>query len=289
VKTFVDLKNRFIVSTISVVVTGALIVFSLNPIVQFLITVLIAGLAIVGIWEYVHLLKTKKIVIPFWLLSSLAALFVFANYLAILNIGFSALTGVAIVAFFFAILLYNFSKIEGAITNIATCFFGAFYIVFPLGLMLRILYPVTIPSGFIDGRIWLAYLIIVTKITDVGAYFIGKLWGKSKLAPHLSPGKTMIGAVAGFAAALIASLCFCLISNVSSPTIFHLSIIEAIVLGGLIGIFSQLGDLAESLLKRDAQVKDSNTIPGIGGVLDLVDSLLFTIPILYLFLKTTHL
>jgi phosphatidate cytidylyltransferase len=289
VESFFDLKNRFIVSSISIAFTAVLIAFSLNPFVQFFIAIAIAALAVVGIWEYARLVKTKKIDLPLWLLSLLAVLFVLANYLAIRNIGFSVLTGVAIAAFFFAIFLYNFSKIEGAIVNIATCFFGVFYVVFPLGLMLRILYPVTIPSAFIDGRIWLAYLIVVTKITDVGAYFVGKMWGKSKLAPHLSPGKTLAGAVAGFIAALVVSIGFSLISLVSLPSTFRLSLFEAIVLGGLIGIFSQLGDLAESLLKRDAQVKDSNSIPGIGGVLDLLDSLLFTSPILYLFLRTTHL
>jgi phosphatidate cytidylyltransferase len=137
-----------------------------------------------------------------------------------------------------------------------------------------------------DGRLWLAYLVAVTKITDMGGYFMGKMWGKSKLAPHLSPGKTLIGGIAGFISAILLSLGFFLLSKYFQLESFKLNFIQAIFLGGVIGIFSQLGDLAESLLKRDAKVKDSNTIPGVGGVLDFLDSLLFTLPVLYLFLKT---
>ena len=171
--------------------------------------------------------------------------------------------------------------------SIASCFFGALYIIIPLGLLLKILYPSVMNPSLHDGRLWLTYLIAVTKVTDMGGYFLGKLWGRTKLAPHISPGKTVVGAVAGFFSAIGLSLVFFLISHQFAPHSFSLSLGEAIILGGLMGIFAQLGDLAESLLKRDARIKDSSTLPGIGGVLDLIDSLLFTIPVLYLFLKTS--
>ena len=137
--------------------------------------------------------------------------------------------------------------------------------------------------GLDDGRLWIAYLISVTKMTDIGGYFFGNLWGKEKLAPCLSPQKTWIGAIFGFISAIIASLVFFAVS-VFVPS-FDLTLKASIFLGMLVGIASQLGDLAESLLKRDAKAKDSNSIPGIGGVLDLIDSLLFTTPVVYLFLK----
>jgi len=287
VANFVDLKNRAIVSSICILLVALMVYLSNNPIVQFLIFVVVAVLAIIGLWEYVQLLKIKQIELPFWLLAALAGLYIFTNYLAIFNSSWSVLIQVVIALFFFAVFLHNFFRVQGAIINIAASFFGAFYIVVPLGLLLKILYPAMIPSQFSDGRIWLAYLLVVTKITDVGAYFAGKLWGRSKLAPHLSPGKTMIGATAGLLSAVILSLLFFILSSFLPQDLFHLTIMQAIVLGALIGVFSQLGDLAESLLKRDADVKDSNKIPGIGGVLDLLDSLLFTIPIIYLFLRTS--
>src|SRR5690606_10635524 len=97
----------------------------------------------------------------------------------------------------------------------------------------------------------------------------------------------LTGAISGLVAAMILSFLFSLLAGVVPSDVFYLNWIQAVALGAFIGVFGQLGDLAESLLKRDANVKDSNTIPGIGGVLDLLDSLLFTIPIVYLFLRTS--
>lgn len=282
---FVDLKNRLLVSVVLVALLTSLVYFSNHAVVKFGVMLAVAAVAIAAMWEYVMLLRTKDISQPLWLLFLLAAVFVFANYLYILSLSLSVVLQLVVIAFFFAVFLNHFSKVEGAIVSIATAFFGAFYIVVPLGLILRILYPETISTVFTDGRLWLAYLISVTKIIDIGGYFIGKLWGKSKLAPHLSPGKTLMGAIGGFVAAVLLSIVFFCISRFCPPNVFRLTFVQALILGGLIGIFGQLGDLAESLLKRDAAIKDSNQIPGIGGVLDMLDSLLFTIPIVYIYLK----
>ena len=286
-ESFVDLKVRFLIGSISFIVVGLLVYFAQNPVLQWVIACGVAGLGVTAIWEYINLLKAKGIIIPFWLLSSLATVYIIINYLATQHESFLVAVNGAVVVFFFAIFLYNFYEIEGAIVKIATSFFGALYILVPLGLLLKILYPTTMNLTIHDGRLWMTYLIAVTKITDMGGYFVGKMWGKSKLAPHLSPGKTLVGGMAGFFSAILLSFLFYLLSRYCHLESFKLSFAESVVLGGLIGIFSQLGDLAESLLKRDAKVKDSNSIPGIGGVLDFLDSLLFTIPILYLFLKAT--
>ena len=283
---FVDLKNRIGVSFVLIVLVGILISVANYPISQIITMLLVGGLAMVAVWEYLQLLKIKNIEQPFWLLSSLTVFFVFVNYLSVININLSVVLYMFVAAFFFTIFFYNFSKVDGAIVKIATCIFGAIYIALPLGLMIKILYPATISTFLSDGRIWLAYLITVTKATDVGGYFLGKLWGKGRLAPTLSPGKTISGAAAGFILAILVSLIFFAISTLTHSNIFRINFLQAIILGGLIGIFGQLGDLAESLLKRDANVKDSNTIPGIGGVLDLLDSLLFSTPIVYIFLRT---
>lgn len=283
---FVDLKVRFFIGSISVLVVGFLTFFANHPLFQWIITFLVAALGVTALWEYVNLLKAKGIIIPIWLLSSLSAIYIVANFLATQDSRFLVLINGVVIFFFFSVFLYNFYQIEDAIIKIATSFFGAFYIIVPLGLLIKILYPNTMNSVLHDGRLWVAYLVAVTKITDMGGYFMGKLWGKSKLAPHLSPGKTLIGGVAGFICAILLSLGFFLVSKHFSIESFQLNFVQAIFLGGVIGIFSQLGDLAESLLKRDAKVKDSNAIPGVGGVLDFLDSLLFTLPVLYLFLKT---
>ena len=284
---FVDLKMRFLILSIASVIVGLIIGFAQNIVVQFVITCLIATLGAIAIWEYVKILKIKGICLPFWLLGIISVVYIFANYLSTVNGTFQITVSGVVGVFFFAIFFYNFYKIDGAIINIATSFFGTLYIIVPLGLLIKILYPNTMNPLLHDGRLWVVYLISVTKVTDMGGYFVGKLWGKMRLAPHISPSKTVLGGIAGFFSAICLSLIFYLISMWFELIAFRLSFIEAVILGGLLGLFSQLGDLAESLLKRDAKIKDSNRIPGIGGVLDSLDSLLFTIPILYLFLKAS--
>ena len=117
--------------------------------------------------------------------------------------------------------------------------------------------------------------LTVTKMGDIGAYFGGKLLGKKKLAPLLSPKKTCEGAIAGGLLSICASLLFSRLSHHYGWEGFDLSWKESLILGALISLSGQLGDLAESLLKRDAKIKDSSCFPGLGGMLDMTDSLLF--------------
>jgi len=173
----------------------------------------------------------------------------------------------------------KYEKISSAITNVATELFAILYIGLPFAILVKMLY-----TSFygLDGRLWVGYLILVTKITDIGAYFGGRLFGHAKLCKILSPKKTWEGAVFGLASATFFSWFFFYILP-----FFGLQIsfsIQAVILGAAISVFGQLGDLSESLFKRDADVKDSNTLPGLGGVLDLFDSLFFTAPLLYYFL-----
>jgi len=126
--------------------------------------------------------------------------------------------------------------------------------------------------------------LLATWAGDSAAYFAGRAWGRARLAPSVSPGKTVVGAVAGLigsgcAAAVVA---WWAVGGASSmgPTVG-----AALLVGIVVGAAGQLGDLVESVLKREAGVKDSGTLlPGHGGVLDRVDSLLFAIPITWLLL-----
>ncbi|MES2309940.1 MAG: CDP-archaeol synthase [Verrucomicrobiota bacterium] len=133
-----------------------------------------------------------------------------------------------------------------------------------------------------DTSMAVLYLLAVTKFTDVGAYVVGKLIGKHKMIPHISPGKTWEGFCGGVAISTLLSVGLAH----SIPGLELLQGMHAWILGILISLGSVIGDLAESVVKRDAHVKDSgHAIPGIGGILDLIDSLIFTAPILYLYLK----
>ncbi len=126
--------------------------------------------------------------------------------------------------------------------------------------------------GMDDGRNWVFLALFTTFASDTAAFFIGRALGRHHLAPNISPGKTWEGAIGGVIGAIIISLFFIL----PTPLKLNLSWWQAIVLGLLVSIFGQLGDLAESLFKRNMEVKDSGQlIPGHGGFLDRMDSITF--------------
>lgn len=280
-----DLNRRLFVSSVSVVVVALLIAFSTTPFVSVLLMLTVAALAAVGIWEYAQLAIQKKMQpATSWMVAAAIAEVV-ALYASLVFVDFPQLPilvlAIAIVIFF----LLHFRDASDSLSTIAVEFFGVAYVAAPLGLMLGVLYPIAHQGISQEGRFWLVYLILVTKITDVGAYFVGRLWGKTKLSPQLSPQKTVEGAIAGFISAVIMSVVMHYLGQACFNGHFSLSLVESIWLGMLIGVIGQIGDLAESLLKRDAVVKDSNSLPGLGGVLDMVDSLLFTTPIVYFFIR----
>jgi len=129
------------------------------------------------------------------------------------------------------------------------------------------------------GRDWLYLAFFATFGSDTAAYFVGRAIGRHKLAPRISPGKTWEGTVAGLFGAVLISLLFTL----STPLQLPLGYGHAVILGVLISVFGQLGDLIESLLKRNFGVKDSgNLMPGHGGLLDRLDSVLFAGVVVYL-------
>ncbi len=156
------------------------------------------------------------------------------------------------------------------LTSIALTLFALFYISWFFSFFLKIKF---LPGG----AELVAFLIIVTKMGDVGAYFIGKAYGKSALIPRISPRKTREGSIGGLLCSIITAL-------ILRFFLVDMSFMHIIVLGFLLGIIGQVGDLAESLFKRDFDIKDSGKgLPGLGGILDTIDSLLFTAPIFYFY------
>ncbi|MHB8172282.1 MAG: phosphatidate cytidylyltransferase [Thermincolia bacterium] len=151
---------------------------------------------------------------------------------------------------------------------------GIFYV----GWMFAHLYLIRqLPQG--QGFHFLLLVIVANWSTDTLAYFTGRALGKHKLAPVISPKKTVEGAIGGVLGGIIATVVFYLVSP-------QAELIHYVVMGVGIGVLGQLGDLAESVLKRQAGVKDSgNLIPGHGGVLDRFDSILLTAPLAYYYIK----
>ena len=158
-----------------------------------------------------------------------------------------------------------------ALGGLATTLFGLAYIaaLFSYFFYIRTWHPA-------HGAWHVCFLVLVTKMGDAGAYIVGKMVGRHTLIPRISPRKTVegfIGAVAVSGVTAVAAR-----SMLEQPY----SIPIALLLGLFLGLCGQLGDLAESLLKRDCQVKDTSTLmPGLGGVLDVIDSLIFTAPLFY--------
>lgn len=174
---------------------------------------------------------------------------------------------------------YRFDRPGGTIATIS----GTIFVVAYIGLLGSFMIQMRWMSGRGGGLLPLAYLISCAKGADTGAYLTGRLIGRHKLCPWLSPNKTIEGALGGLALSVGISL---LISWIAQK---HLELPgldpwTAVFYGLVIGVVGQLGDLVESMIKRDCEQKDaSSAVPGFGGVLDVLDSLIFAGPVAYLF------
>jgi phosphatidate cytidylyltransferase len=165
-----------------------------------------------------------------------------------------------------------------AITAIATTLFGLMYVPWLLNFIQKInFYPE------IEGRFYVLYFILVTKFSDLGAYVTGSLFGKHKMIPRISPGKTWEGFAGAIVISTLVSVGYAKLAGVH---LANMNTMHAMILGIILSSTAVIGDLIESLFKREAGVKDSGRLfPGIGGILDLMDSLLFNAPLMYLYLR----
>ncbi len=178
---------------------------------------------------------------------------------------------IVLALFFLIVMQFKRRDNHGVIIDISTTLFGILYVSWFFSFLIKIRY---LPGGL--G--YLGALLLITKLGDIGAFLVGSKWGKHPLIPRISPKKTLEGSIGG----LIFSILGALASKAFLPFNYGQLLIVAISLA----ILGQLGDLSESLLKRDCQVKDSgNIFPGMGGVLDEIDSLLFTAPVFYFYLS----
>jgi phosphatidate cytidylyltransferase len=167
-------------------------------------------------------------------------------------------------------------ELRSAMISASSTLFGTVYV----GLLCALLVGVRMIGDtwiitHLSSKLLTLFFAIVM-ITDTGAYYTGRAIGRHKLAPRVSPGKTIEGAAGGFLAALGAGPLCRLIFFPELP------LVESILLGGVVSVLGQVGDLAESMLKRGSEVKDSsNLLPGHGGMLDRLDSILAAAPAIY--------
>jgi phosphatidate cytidylyltransferase len=173
------------------------------------------------------------------------------------------------------------AEIKQSLLSVSVSVFGVIYVALLAGCLagVRMIPDSSTGTGGVhfSSKLITTFFAIVM-MTDTGAYYTGRTIGRHKLAPRISPGKTIEGSVGGFVAAIAAGpLC--------KLIFFHeFPISHALLLGAAMGAIGQIGDLAESMLKRSANVKDSGKLlPGHGGVLDRIDSILFCAPLLYFY------
>ena len=165
--------------------------------------------------------------------------------------------------------LFRPEEFSARVEKVSKHLLGLFYLPFLLGHFVLM-------RNLERGRLWVLFTLVAVYFGDTLAFYVGRAWGKRKMAPRISPGKTVeggLGAVAGsIAGAWVSKLIF--FPSIPLP--------HALILGAGVGAIGQLGDLWESLLKRSARVKDSGAlIPGHGGLLDRIDSVLFAAPLVY--------
>ncbi len=249
-------------------------------IVYLLFTLLVVGL---GLREFYTLLEAKGLS-PHWKSGMFAVLLLpIAGYLRARTHRLEEWHGGAFFTVLIgAILLAELRRGAGkqAVANSAATFLGVLYIGW-LGCHLDLLreLPRLFHRPYAEGMSFALLPFFLTWTCDTVAYGVGRAFGRTKMMPSVSPQKSVEGGVAGLLVAIGAAFWA---RAWFAP---YLAPIDAVLLGLLVGVFGQLGDLVESLLKRDAETKDSSRlIPGHGGVLDRFDSLLFTAPIVYYFL-----
>jgi phosphatidate cytidylyltransferase len=164
------------------------------------------------------------------------------------------------------------------ILAISTTLFGLMYVPWLLNFIQKINF---FPR--VDGHYYLLYFVLITKLSDSGAYAVGSLIGRHRMIPRISPGKTWEGFGGAIAASTLASVVFV---HFLGDKMAGMNWRHSVILGIILGLAAVVGDLIESIFKREAGVKDSGRFfPGIGGILDLLDSLLFNAPIMYLYLR----
>jgi phosphatidate cytidylyltransferase len=194
----------------------------------------------------------------------------------------------AVIAFFvMALFVREFARntpTRETAEAIGFTLFGVLYIPWLFLFMAKLLYltPRT-AEGFTTGQYLVLFVVAVTKFTDVGAFLCGSLFGRTPFFPNISPKKTSEGIAGSLVVGLLVGVGIFHFFGRHLP-LFSFFLVCALSL--LIGIFGIAGDLAESLLKRSLHTKDSgHVLPGIGGGMDLIDSLLFTLPLFYFLLQ----
>ena len=275
------------VSTIALWSIALLIAFSGF---ELLFWLLISACGLLALWEFYRMLDRDGLPNFKFIGMICGAIMLVGSFYYFSKIGPAASYDfeIAVLLFFlltvFARQMFARLRHDEPLQTMAYTLFGLLYVIWLFNFVTKILYLTPrSASGAVTGQFYCLYLIAVTKFSDMGAYLTGSLIGRHQMTPQISAKKTWEGFFGALAFALLCSLAlFKLMPG-------HLSMLtwtHATILGLMLGFAAVVGDLAESIVKRSTGVKDSgNLLPGIGGALDLIDSLLFTAPLLFFYMR----
>ncbi len=234
---------------------------------EYVFDAVIAIVAVLAMYEFLDLGRHKGYDIPIPLCIAIMLIIIAAFILEGLSVEFGMFAALLLIP---ASYVFGKRSLEDSLPSSAIAVLGTTYVGMLSGSLIRLRHD------FPEGSKLVYFLLLVVWLGDSGAYYVGKTFGKHKLSPRISPKKTVEGLLGGVAASVITAV-------VIHYTFFDkFPLHHAIIAGVILSISGVIGDLAESMWKRSADVKDSGTLlPGHGGFLDRFDSILFTAPILY--------
>ncbi len=252
--------------------------------------VMLTLLAMVGLWEYYTMLDHKRlpnfkiIGMICGVVMSAGSFFFMSRWGVTHAQDFELLALIGCVLVVFARQMFQKTRDLSPLETMAYTLFGLFYVPWMFLFVSKIVYILPRDAaGHVTGHLYVLWLLVVTKFSDMGAYLTGSVIGKHPLVPHISPKKTWEGF---FGALAFSTAGACGLVWLKPDWFSFFTQRDAVILGLGLGFAAVIGDLAESIVKRSADVKDSGSLlPGIGGALDLIDSILFTAPLLYFYLR----
>lgn len=293
-------KQIFLARLLSTVVLWGAVLWAILSGAEIGFLVVIGGLGMIGLWEYYtgaqsHGLPVfRNVGMGCGALLLIGSFLVFSGKLGPGGAVFERMAydfevGALVLSVFVIFVRQMFQRTlePRPLMTMAYTFFGIIYVAWMFSFVYKIVFLLPRdPGGHITGNWYVLFLCVVSKFSDMGAYLTGSLIGRHPLVPHISPKKTW----EGFGGALLFSvggsfaLCWLMPQQFSL-----LNSMDALVLGLGLGFAAVIGDLGESIIKRSLEIKDSGKmLPGIGGALDLIDSVLFTAPLLFFYLRLVH-
>ena len=271
-----ELTRRIIFAVIAAPAGIAAIYFG-----DWVLATMLAILAALGAWELFRFSKetgTRALEPAGIAIAALVPIAVHASRLGVFTVPLSAV--IVLVLGLFASTLWFRGTTGRPLASVAITVFGVIYASLITYVYALRYHPYAV--GALAGTLVAVLPVLLTWATDIGAYTFGRMFGKKKLMPSVSPGKTIVGAMGGLGVTVIVCLLYVRFALIPYAQL-GLTIQGAVLFAIIVSVAGQTGDLAESLLKREAGVKDSSTLlPGHGGILDRFDSLLFVLPIAYL-------